>query len=100
VVTLAIAAGAIPAFSAYLPAFLAVHLPATVPYAVASITSVNPIATNARELPETTTEYDPRIIAELTSRQKPAAACDGQIQKRCATVVMPVAPCFFLIAPG
>lgn len=43
VVTLAIPSGAVPAFSPYLPAFLAMHLPATLPYAVASLGADNPV---------------------------------------------------------
>jgi two-component system, sensor histidine kinase len=42
-VTLSIAAGAIPAFGSYLPAFLACFVPATFPYAVASILSTDPV---------------------------------------------------------
>lgn len=43
VVTLAIPSGAVPAFSPYLPAFFAVHLPTTLPYAVASLAADNPV---------------------------------------------------------
>lgn len=43
VVTFAIAAGAIPAFSPYLPAFLALFLPATTPYAIVSISSASSV---------------------------------------------------------
>lgn len=43
VVTLGIAAGAIPAFSAYLPAFFAMFVPATLPYFVASLGAESPI---------------------------------------------------------
>ncbi len=39
IVTLAVAAGAIPAFSPYLPAFLALFVPVTVPYALQSAVS-------------------------------------------------------------
>lgn len=43
VVSFAIAAGAIPAFSPYLPAFFALFLPATIPYAVVSIGSASSV---------------------------------------------------------
>jgi signal transduction histidine kinase/CheY-like chemotaxis protein len=42
-VTLSIAAGAIPVFGSYLPAFLACFVPATFPYEVASILSHDPV---------------------------------------------------------
>ena len=42
-VTLSIAAGAIPVFGSYLPAFLACFVPATFPYPVASIFSADPV---------------------------------------------------------
>ena len=42
-VTLGIAAGAVPAYSAYLPAFFALFLPATLPYVFASIASGNQV---------------------------------------------------------
>src|SRR5271163_2450148 len=42
-VTLSIAAGAIPVFGSYLPAFLACFVPATFPYGVASILSHDPV---------------------------------------------------------
>ena len=40
---IAITAGAIPAFAAYLPAFLALFLPATLFFVAASLNSVNPV---------------------------------------------------------
>jgi signal transduction histidine kinase len=43
VVTLSVSAGAISAFGAYLPAFFALFLPATVPYFVYGITSSDPV---------------------------------------------------------
>jgi hypothetical protein len=43
VVTLAVPSGATPIFSPYLPAFLAVHLPATLPYAVANLGADDPL---------------------------------------------------------
>lgn len=43
VVAFAIAAGAIPAFTPHLPAFLALFLPATIPYAIASIGSASSV---------------------------------------------------------
>ena len=42
-VTLSIAAGAIPVFGSYLPAFLACFVPATFPYEVASVLSHDPV---------------------------------------------------------
>jgi signal transduction histidine kinase/CheY-like chemotaxis protein len=41
--TLAIAAGAVPAFGAYLPAFLAIFIPATLPCTVAALISRDPV---------------------------------------------------------
>ena len=38
-----VASGSIPAFSAYLPAFYALFLPATLPYLVSSLTAPNPL---------------------------------------------------------
>lgn len=43
VVSFAIAAGAIPAFTPHLPAFLALFLPATTPYAIASISAASSV---------------------------------------------------------
>jgi signal transduction histidine kinase/CheY-like chemotaxis protein len=43
VVTLSVSSGAISAFSAYLPAFFALLLPATLPYFVFGISSVDPV---------------------------------------------------------
>jgi two-component system, sensor histidine kinase len=43
IVTFSVAAGAIPAFSAYLPAFFALFLPATIPFLISSIVSVDPV---------------------------------------------------------
>jgi len=43
VVTFGVAAGAIPGFSPYLPAFFALFLPTTLPYAIASIGAENPV---------------------------------------------------------
>ena len=43
VVTLGVAAGSIPAFSPYLPAFAAFFLPATIPYAVWSVVVATPL---------------------------------------------------------
>jgi signal transduction histidine kinase/CheY-like chemotaxis protein len=40
---LAIAGGAVPAFSAYLPAFFGIFLPATLPFLFASITAADPL---------------------------------------------------------
>lgn len=41
--TLAMAAGAIPTFGFYLPAFFALFLPATIPFLIASIISADPV---------------------------------------------------------
>ncbi|WP_171987987.1 hybrid sensor histidine kinase/response regulator [Hyphomicrobium sp. NDB2Meth4] len=43
-VVFGVAAGAIPAFSAYLPAFFAIFLPATLPYALVSLGATDPLA--------------------------------------------------------
>lgn len=43
-VVFGVAAGAIPAFSAYLPAFFAIFLPATLPYALTSLGAAEPLA--------------------------------------------------------
>jgi two-component system, sensor histidine kinase len=42
-VTLIVATGAIPAFGSYLPAFLALFAPASLPYAVASLHATDPV---------------------------------------------------------
>lgn len=43
-VVFGVAAGAIPAFSAYLPAFFAIFLPATLPYALSTLGSAEPLS--------------------------------------------------------